>query len=289
MKKQSLSLFLCAALFAFAVNATTRFLSIEYKIVVLAKHIKINNLLKIQYDFELTNNSKNAIYSFIVGEKSIVDNEPSILIPDLESMHILFVSPKNWKAENQHLPESLQNSWEWSINTSVSDVDAIQPRSVSKGFSAIVASKYASIFNGFASLDVAGASKNTVIKIDKSDKILPTGLVYATLTPAVLKGKTVSYNVNTLVTAKDNYDPLPEITFDSVQDITSTTAGVLVSPFSTGYTLNFANDITKGVYPTVITIPADAKIAKKYRINYKVTDASDNQTSVSTIVTIPKQ
>jgi hypothetical protein len=275
---------------ASSVVDAARFLSTEYRIEVYAKHIKINGIIKIQYTFEVINNSNNKIYAITIGQKSITDNDPAIIIPDRETSIIKFFSPKGWTAVNDHMSESYQNSWNWSTNSSLSqEHDSLQPRSVNKGFSAIVLSKYTSIYNSYASLDVAGASNNTVVKVSKIDNISPTGTIAATLAPIITNRKITAFKISTSIAAKDNYDPLPEITFDTIQEITSSSAGEPVSPFGAGYTLNVANDITKGVYPTMITIPADAKIAKKFRIIYKVTDASDNQTTVSTVVTIPKQ
>ena len=72
---------------------------------------------------------------------------------------------------------------------------------------------------------------------------------------------------------------------------TSVTAGAASSsPFNAGaYTLNTPNNSITGAYPSVITFAADATVAKQYKINYTVTDASDNKTELSTMVTVPKR
>ncbi|MEY3996148.1 MAG: hypothetical protein RL344_491 [Pseudomonadota bacterium] len=188
--------------------------------------------------------------------------------------------------ENIHLSESYKNSFHWYTTNNLTDVDAVQPRTKKIGFSATTLNRYPTIFSTFASIDTIGSLDSKVIKLTKGDTTAPTG----SLTSTVVKHPTKIgfYNVNVKVTAKDNYDPLPEIIFKSAQDMTTGTKNT--SPFNAGaYTVNTPNNPVTGAYPSVITFAADTNVAKQYKINYTVTDASDNKTDVSTTVTVPKR
>ncbi|MEY3997149.1 MAG: hypothetical protein RL344_1492, partial [Pseudomonadota bacterium] len=133
---------------------------------------------------------------------------------------------------------------------------------------------------------VNGEFEYEMVQLTKGDTTAPTGNLAATVVKHPTK--TGFYNVNVKVTAKDNYDPLPEIMFKSAQDMTTGTKNT--SPFNAGaYTLNKPNNPVTGAYPSIITFAADATVAKQYKINYTVTDASDNKIDVSTTVTVPKR
>jgi hypothetical protein len=266
-----------------------RALSDDYVIHTSSKHVKVNDGIRVKYEFTVTNNSNNLIYDFRIGQKSLVDRAPTIPIEYVnEYNNLLFNFPQNWTAHSQDSDGSTFNSFRWYISNSLTDKGVIKPGIIQTGFGVTTLKRYPEILKSYAEIDSSEQGEKTaVVKLIKSDTIPPNGKIIAIMLPR--KNLSNILQISISVAAKDNYDPLPEITFDSVQDITSISTGVPISPFGAGYTLNVANDITRGVYPTVITIPADAKIAKKYRINYKITDASDNQTTVSTVVTIPKQ
>jgi hypothetical protein len=267
-------------------NAAPRLLSNDYKTMIYAKHIKVGNTIKVQYDFEVLNNSSNKIYSFIVGEKSVLDNDPVITMPEMDSLNIGFIAPKNWLAENQHMTESYLNKWQWSSNHNVVDTYALQPKVFSKGFSAVVPKRYSTLYESYVALNTSGLNHESVVKLTKGDTIAPTATITNTVAATAAKKGFFTVNVNLVV--KDNYDPLPEVVFSAIQDVTTGT--VSASPFgSLQYSANIANNIVTGTYPTVFTIAGDAKVAKKYKLTYILTDASDNQSIISTVVTVPKQ
>jgi hypothetical protein len=271
-----------------------RALSKEYIITGFAKHIKASNGSKsFKYDFVVDNRSNNEIYSFILGEEAI-NSSLGLQIVELEERNrMIFTAPLNWKGRylntsryDEAIADEVNFEWKSSYYTYV-----INPYTTTNGYSITSSQRLSQLFNSFISLStnrekyVNGKFEYEAVKLTKGDTIAPTATITPTVTANTIKKG--FYNMHFKVQAKDNYDPLPEIIFDSIQDIT--TSATNPSPFGAGYTLNIANSIIRGIYPTVITIAADATISKKYKINYKITDASDNQRIVSAVVTIPKQ
>jgi hypothetical protein len=280
------TIFSLGLLCALSVNAQEeRKISNDYKLNIFVKHIKYQNNIRVQYDLNFFNGSNQLIYGFIVGETAVANDEPAIIMPSGEFSKIIFNSPKNWTGENIHLSESYQNYFKWSTTNSSTDADAIQPKTTKNGFSAVTLNKYPTIFSTVASIDTVGSSYSKVIKLTKGDTTKPTASISATVTPTPKKAG--FYTVNVKLSAKDNYDPLPEIAFKSIKTVGT---GASTSPFASGsYTLNTPNNSSTGAYPTAITVAADAKVAKSYQLTYTVTDASDNATTVSTTVTVPKR
>jgi hypothetical protein len=282
-----ITLLLQQVCFADQANQTTdRVLSTTDKLVGYGKHIKVNNIIKVNYMFEVFNNSPNFIYGITVGQESLLNNDPFIYIDNYSPDSLVFSQPVlSWRTGTENLPESLMFSLIWRSPNIRNKAFSLLPNTKYTGFGVDFPNRYPPLWNTVALFETDQLWTDTVVKLTKGDTIAPTATITPTVTANTIKKG--FYNINFKVQAKDNYDPLPEIIFDSIQDIT--TSATNPSPFGAGYTLNIANNIIRGIYPTVITIAADAKIAKKYKINYKITDASDNQRIVSAVVTIPKQ
>jgi hypothetical protein len=275
--------------------AQVRDLTKEYTITGLAKHIVMSDKLhRVKYDFYLNNQTNKSISSLVIGQESVLSNQGIVPIETYaEQNSLLFSSPANWQVFPRDEESSSLTSFYWNIKDEVNyELYVIKPFSIENFFSITATKRLKNLLTSFAELSVSDTTWinnrpiQDIVKLTKGDTIAPT----ATITPRVIANTTKKrfYNINLNLQVKDNYDPLPEITFDSIQDITNNTSNS--SPFSNlQYTLNRANNIVTGMYPTIITIAADAKIAKNYKINYKITDASDNQRVVSAVVTIPKQ
>ncbi|MEN9912585.1 MAG: hypothetical protein RI956_1029 [Pseudomonadota bacterium] len=275
---------------AFAQSTYTRVLSTTDKVVGYAKHIKLNNIKRIEYSFNITNNSPYTIYGVEIGQKSVIDNEPAIDFGDDDSRYFIYKSPiANWLGSASWLPETYNFSFNWiapSVPETYNEVEFLLANKAHTGFSVTTFKRYPTIWSTFVELKSTNTLNERIVQLTKGDTTAPTGSLAATLVKHPTK--TGFYNINLKVTAKDNYDPLPEIMFTSVQDMTTGTKNT--SPFNAGaYTVNTPNDPVTGAYPSVITFAADANVAKQYKINYTVTDASDNKTELSTTVTVPKR
>jgi hypothetical protein len=279
-------------------------LSKEYSITAFAKYVKnAKGNKQVKYEFVLDNRSDNHISEFTLGHESIKEYDLGVaVIPLAERENMPFTAPSNWVGayrETAQYDEAADNEilllFYWGVNDSLNDTYTkyvIPARTKQSGFGFTTNKKLPRLATSFAQLStsrdkwVNGKFEYEMIQLTKGDTIAPTASLAATLVKHPTK--TGFYNVNLKVTAKDNYDPLPEIVFTSVQDMSTATKNT--SPFNAGaYTLNTPNNVTTGAYPSIITFTADANTAKQYKINYTVTDASDNKTDVSTTVTVPKR
>jgi hypothetical protein len=277
-------------------------LSKEYSITSFSKHIKnAKGNKQVKYEFVLDNHSDNTVSRFTIGHESIEKYGLSVIaVPFKERDSMPFTAPSNWEAtyEETALYDEVTAEevlFDFGINCVKNpncEKGIIPARTIRTGFSLISNKKLPKLATSFAELStsrnkwVNGEFEYEMIQLTKGDTIAPTASLAATLVKHPTK--TGFYNVNLKVTAKDNYDPLPEIVFTSVQDMSTGTRNT--SPFNAGaYTLNTPNNVTTGAYPSIITLAADANVAKQYKINYTVTDASDNKTDVSTTVTVPKR
>jgi hypothetical protein len=277
--------------------ANNRSLSSQDAVVGYAKHVMVKQVKRVTYSFDIINNSpKYTICGVIIGQHSVTDHEPRIVLGDVDDEDTGFIhkGPNGWLMGTQNLPESDFSHFTWKAPSILSDTltyneaEFLLPRKKYPNLLGVTTFKrHPTIWSTFVEFESIGTSvenaMHRIIKLTKGDTIAPTANLAATLVKHPTK--TGFYNVNLKVTAKDNYDPLPEIVFTSV-----TASGVSNSPFNAGaYTLNTPNNVTTGAYPSIITLAADANAAKQYKINYTVTDASDNKIDVSTTVTVPKR
>jgi hypothetical protein len=256
-----------------------------------AQHfLTINKQKKIRYNFSVVNQSASKVYMLTVGAISAVNDSPGIVLKSDDIFDVNAIAPKGWFIEDASRGEEPLASVVWrvplqslNLDYSIDYTSIMQPaKSTWSSFILETDKRYSSIYKTYAHIYLE-SSNNYSSTILKGDTTAPTANLAATLVKHPTK--TGFYNVNLKVTAKDNYDPLPEIVFTSV-----TASGVSNSPFNAGaYTLNTPNNVTTGAYPSIITFAADANAAKQYKINYTVTDASDNKTDVSTTVTVPKR
>ena len=256
-----------------------------------AQHfLTVNKQKKIRYNFSVVNQSASKVYMLTVGAISAVNDSPGIVLKSDDIFDVNAIAPKGWFVEDASRGEEPLASVVWrvplqplNLDYSVDYTSIMQPaKSTWSSFILETDKQYSSIYKTYAHiyLESPNVYSSTILK---GDTTAPTGSLAAT----VVKHPTKIgfYNVNVKVTAKDNYDPLPEIVFKSV-----TAGAASSSPFNAGaYTLNKPNNPVTGAYPSVITFAADATVAKQYKINYTVTDASDNKTDVSTTVTVPKR
>jgi hypothetical protein len=279
-------------------------LSKEYSISTFAKHTKnIKGNKQIKYDFILDNRSDNHVSDLVLGYEAIDPPDlgvATIPFDERDKLFLSFTAPANWEGSYRETAEydevvAQEVLFHWDINDSLSDTYTkyvIPARTKQSGFGFTSNKKLPRLASSFAQLFtsrdkwVNGEFEYEMVQLTKGDTTAPTGSLAATLVKHPTK--IGFYNVNVKVTAKDNYDPLPEIVFKSAQDMTTATKNT--SPFNAGaYTVNTPNNIVTGAYPSTITFAADATVAKQYKINYTVTDASDNKIDVSTTVTVPKR
>ncbi len=244
--------------------------------------------------FSVVNKSPSKVYGLIVGEEALNNNDAAIVIGATDAdfeLNTLATGPKYWFANASRGEEPIARfireiPYELSkINPNFDEQVAQPANSTWDKYMVDSDRRYPSIYKTFANIVDTSLRKEYSSTLLKFDAIAPI----ATFSSTVLAtpGKVGMYNVHIKIAEKDNYDPLPEVTFLSIEDVTT---GTNPSPFSgLKYILNAENNESQGIYPAVISIAADAKTAKKYRINYSITDASDNQTLVSAVVVIPKK
>ena len=279
-------------------------ISKEYSITAFAKYVKNTKGNKqVKYEFVLDNRSDNHVSDFILGYEAIDPPDLGVAVIPFDERQPLFLSftaPTNWVGryrETARYDEVVAEEilFRWKTDDRFTDTYTkyvIPARTKQSGFGFTSNKKLPRLATSFAQLFTSrnnllnGEFEYEMVQLTKGDTTAPTGSLAATLVKHPTK--IGFYNVNIKVTAKDNYDPLPEIIFKSAQDMTMGTKNT--SPFNAGaYTLNKPNNPVTGAYPSVITFAADTNVAKQYKINYTVTDASDNKTDVSTTVTVPKR
>ncbi|MEY3997003.1 MAG: hypothetical protein RL344_1346, partial [Pseudomonadota bacterium] len=155
---------------AFA-QSTYRELSTKDKVIGYAKHTKLNNIKRIEYSFNIINNSYT-IYGIEIGQKSVVDSEPAINFGDDNDQNIIYKSPKiNWIGKTSWLPESYKFSFYWDapggVPETYNEAEFLLKNKTYTDFGVTTFKRYPSIWNTFVEFKIYEPVNHQIIKLTK--------------------------------------------------------------------------------------------------------------------------
>ena len=275
---------------SYALEAGSGFVESTSKVSVAATNIVLNSKKVVKYEFTVKNNSVFRLHSFDIGTVNGVE----ACLLDFASKPLFeqgafFQSPNSWLGETFTNDFALNRTClVWTLDDKADNAKAIAPGTSKSGFVFYSPRKIGGLIGTYVTLDSDyQTQKYQVTKVTKSDLIAPTGTVSPQVAKAPLKPNTpVSYTIKAAITAKDNIDPIPDIEFVSLSKATST-GNATTSPFGASeYTILGSN--AAGKYADQFSIVAGATPVK-YKLVYKIVDASDNAALISTDITIPQK
>ena len=254
-------------------------------VVVSAKHELRQNKIFVKYEYTILNKETYKNNQFIIGTKNW--GEETLLgfsAKKAFNSGAFFKNPIGWNAETFTNEGDINKTMlVWTADTKIDDRCSINVNSIKSGFILYTDKKYSDLLNTYAHIGSDWvAQKHRIVKVIKADSVPPEGKAYISLLKKLNGIKTVGYIVKVNIISKDNLDSYPEINFLSLHKIENNN---ISNPFLiTNYKI-LGNNSLAG-YSNQFLIDT-VSIPVIYRLTYKITDASDNSSIITSDFTIP--
>lgn len=240
---------------------------------------------KVQYHYRLINTGPYEISSVWIGHDTHYDNniyndtfelksEPSGKVdPSIPAANV--TSPPGWEAINIGQEEMTESSIKWHVE------NAKTPRLLKgqtlNGMSITLDEIDSSYVTSHATIHYSNRPSDDDVTVPLQRLDVTPPILTVTLTPSTLPPNGKRVPIIATITAKDDYDPSPEIKLESITPSEMTEPGDI-------------RDVHLGTDDRQFMLKAESrgknKAARFYTVIYSATDASGNKATASATVTV---